>query len=144
VIKDKTLIPQPLLPRREKGSRSTKLIFSSFNVFPVKLVSQSSNILSINQTALSRSCGDQPNSVRSIKTTRQLSKINPYVGRFGGRRNALQWGDWGASPPASTWLITRNLNLESPINTIPSKINSPAANPSAESATYKSNPTTTP
>jgi hypothetical protein len=57
-------------------------------------------------TALSRSCGCQPNSAPSIKTTRQLSKINPYAGRCGGRRFALCWGVWGASPPAPTRLNT--------------------------------------
>jgi hypothetical protein len=35
------------------------------------------------QPALSRSCGGQPDSVRSVKTTRQLSKINPHAGGVG-------------------------------------------------------------
>jgi hypothetical protein len=63
------------------------------------------------QLALSRSCGSYHDSVPSIKTTRQLSKINPYDGEFEGVRPAPQWGS-GGKPPASTWLITRNLNLE--------------------------------
>jgi hypothetical protein len=30
------------------------------------------------------------NSVQELKTTRQLSKINPYVGEFEGRRSVLR------------------------------------------------------
>jgi hypothetical protein len=33
-----------------------------------------------------------------IKTTRQLSKINPYVGEFEGRRSVPSMGVWGQAP----------------------------------------------
>jgi hypothetical protein len=51
------------------------------------------------QTALSRSCGSQHDLIWPIKTTRQLSKINPYVGEFEGRRSVPSMGGVGVRTP---------------------------------------------
>jgi hypothetical protein len=61
---------------------------------------------------LSRSCGLQPSSAKSIKTTRQLSKIDPHVGGLEG--GVTPTGFYSRPQVAAPALSNRGLGGDSP------------------------------